>query len=138
VYAKRVYVEPVIMEVAIPEFQVIFSRELRNAIIATGSYKVSDNRSVADAVLQVSITEQTRDSLARVSGDTGLSDVLSVEIYANYALEGTGGNTLSEGDSLVRGQILRNNGFAESFRQTTPSLAKSLAEDVVQSAFLSW
>ncbi len=93
---------------------------------------------MADSLLKVSITEQARDSLARVSDDTGLSDVLSVEIIANYVLENTSGDTLREGERVARGQILRDEGFAESFRQTTPALAKSLAEGVIQNAFVTW
>lgn len=126
------------MEVAIPEFQVIFTREVRNAVIGSGIYGVTNSRSEADSILKISIMEQTRDSLARVSDDTGLSDVLSVEILANYVLENRSGDTLREGDQIVRGQILREEGFAESFRQTTPALATSLANRVVENAFVTW
>lgn len=126
------------MEVAIPEFQVIFTREVRNAVIGSGIYGVTNSRSEADTILKISIMEQTRDSLARVSDDTGLSDVLSVEILANYVLENRSGDTLREGDQIVRGQILREEGFAESFRQTTPALATSLANRVVENAFVTW
>ena len=133
-----VWIEPIVMEEAVAGVAVPLNRELREAVIRDGSFRLSRDVSRADRILRVAITRRGRESLARHSDDTGLSDILSLELYAEYAVSDPGGVILKTGEITVEGQVFREAGFGESSRQRLVSMLRDLADDILHDSLLSW
>ena len=133
-----VWIEPVIMDESVAGVAVPLNRELREAVIRDGSFRLSSDASRADRILRVTITRRERESLARHSDDTGLSDILSLELYAEYEASDHDGNILKTGEVSVEGQIFREAGFGESSRQRLVSMLRDLADDILHDSLLSW
>lgn len=133
-----VWIEPIVMEESVSGVAVPLNRELREAVIRDGAFRLSGDVSEADRVLRVTITRRERESLARHSGDTGLSDILSLEYYADYEVSDARSEVLKTGEVMVEGQVFRSAGFGESARQRQVSMLRDLADDILHDSLLSW
>ena len=133
-----VWIDPVVLEVPLSGVAIPLNRELREAVIRNGSLMLAGSADEADRVIRVSVSERQRESLARRSTDTGLSDDLSLELVADFELVNEWGEVLEEGRISVTGQIFRDVGFGESTRQRMPAMLRDLANDILQASFLDW
>lgn len=133
-----IWIEPIVMEESVSDVAIPLNRELREAVIRDGSYRLSGNPAKADRFLKITITARERESLARHSDDTGLSDVLSMELFATYLVTDANDLVLKTGEVSVEGQVFRSSGFSESSRQRLPSMLRDLADDILQDSLLSW
>ena len=133
-----VWIEPVVMEESVSGVAVPLNRELREAVIRDGAFRLSSDASGADRVIRVTIVRRERESLARHSDDTGLSDILSLEYYADYEVSDAQGEALKTGTIMVEGQVFRTAGFGESARQRQVSMIRELADDILHDSLLSW
>ena len=136
---ERIWIAPVKMEEIIADVAIPLNRELREQVIRNRRFVLVEDASIADVELWTTIESRERESLARRSDDTGLSDVLRFDLFASYQLRPTGtGEALKEGEVIVEGQLFRDAGFNESARQRLPSMLRDLADDILQEAFMDW
>lgn len=133
-----VWIAPVLMETAVPDVLIPLQRELREQVIRNTAMRLVEATDNADAELHIVVNELSRQSLARRSDDTGLSDVLRMELTATYQLKTSGGLVSRSGVIHAEGPIFRDAGFQESARQRTPAIVKDLADEILQDAFLGW
>lgn len=136
----RVWIAPVVVEEAIADVALPLNRELRENVIRNRALKLVESKGHADVHLRVTLLSRERDSLARRSDDTGLSDVLRLELFAAYELVDSNhpGTMIRHGKVSVEGQVFRDAGFNESARQRIPAMLRDLADDILQEAFLDW
>ncbi|MCG8528315.1 MAG: hypothetical protein MI748_18180 [Opitutales bacterium] len=135
---NRVWIDPISMDVALADVSITLNRELRESILRNGSLNLAHSRETAHHVLKVTVKDRERESLARRSSDTGLSDVLRVEIFAEYHLLDSNEKVIREDEVSVVGQVFRELGFQESSQQRLSSMMRDLAEDITASAFTVW
>jgi hypothetical protein len=133
-----IWIEPIMMEDSVSGVAVPLNRELREAVIREGTYRLSGDPAHADRFLKITIAKRERESLARHSDDTGLSDVLSLELFAKYLVSDANDRVVKTGEVSVEGQVFRSSGFGESSRQRLPSMLRDLADDILQDSLLSW
>ena len=69
-----------------PQSQAILSAQVRDAFIKDGRVKVLSNESEADAVLELSIIEFTRESGARLRADTETAQTFNLGLEAEISL----------------------------------------------------
>ncbi len=134
----QVWIAPVMMEEVIAEVAIPLNRELREQVVRNRSLRLVESRQAADKQLWVTVTSRERNSLARRSKDTGLSDVLRLELIAVYSLKSSDSTVSKSGEVSVEGQVFRDPGFNESARQRMPAMLRDLADDILQEAFLDW
>jgi len=134
----RVWIAPVIMKEVIAGVAVPLNRELREQVIRDPAIRLVESKDEADVLLHVSVEQRQRESLARRSNDTGLSDVLRLEIVVSYEVLASDGKPLKQGEVSEEGQVFRDAGFNESARQRIPSMLRDLADDILQEAFMDW
>jgi len=136
---ERVWIAPVMMEAIVADVAIPLNRELREQVIRNRRFLLVEDASGADVELWTTIESRERESLARRSDDTGLSDVLRFDLAASYQLRSAGTEeVLKEGKVIVEGQLFREAGFNESARQRLPSMLRDLADDILQEAFMEW
>jgi hypothetical protein len=133
-----IWIEPIVLEESVSGVAIPLNRELREAVIRLSFSRLSKDSAHADRILKITITERQRESLARRSDDTGLSDVLSLKLTAKYVVSDANGLTLKNGEVSVEGQVFRSSGFGESSRQRLPSMLRNLADDILQDSLLNW
>jgi len=133
-----IWIVPVLLNDVVADAAIALNRELRERAIRDASLKLVESEANADYVLRVTIEKRSRKSLARRSNDTGLSDVLSLDIVCSYELDKSNGDVVKKGEVESDGQVFRSAGFNESARQRVPSMLRDLADDILQDAFLDW
>lgn len=129
-------IAPVQVEEPIAGVAVALNRELREAAIRNRNFTLTESEQSLYS-LSVVVKYRERESLARRSKDTGLSDVLRLELVAAYKLEANS-VVVKQGELSVDGQIFRDSGFVESSRQRIPSLLRELADDILNDSHLNW
>ncbi|MEQ9825550.1 MAG: hypothetical protein ABQ298_14285 [Puniceicoccaceae bacterium] len=134
----RVWIAPVIMDAVVADVMVPLQRELREQVIRNPSMQLVNSPGLADARLHVIVDQLLRETLARRSDDTGLADVMRLELVLRYELEDAEGQVTREGVVDAGGPIFREAGFAESARQRLPAILNELARDILQEAFFDW
>jgi hypothetical protein len=135
---ERIWVLPVKFEVSIADMAVPLNREIREALIGNTAYVLASSRDQADFLLETVVVDRAKTTLARRSDDSGLSDVLGVELAVRFDLKNRQGDSIKTGSIAVRGQLFRDEGFSESSRQRMPSMVRDLAREIVQAAFVAW
>lgn len=134
----RVWIAPVIMDAVVADVLVPLQRELREEVIRNPSMQLVNSPKRADAHLHVVVEQLRRETLARRSDDTGLADVMQLELVLRYELRAAEGQVTREGVVNAGGPIFRDAGFAESARQRLPAILNELARDILQAAFFDW
>lgn len=132
-----IWIEPVVMQDSVSGVAISLNRELRESVIRGGHFQMAGSKDHADRILSVVIVRGERESLAR-SNDTGLSDVIRVELFAEYDLFDSNGECVKTGRVSIDGQVFRSSGFIESSRQRLPSMLRDLADDILQDSILIW
>ena len=136
---RTLHIAPVVLNVPLPELQNELERALRSTIIESGVVDLQRDAQRADAVLEVHIESEKRETVAALAGDTGIADVMSREWQVRFTLTDRTGRILISDSALpTRSLVFRDGGFAESYRQKIPAMADQLANDILDSIFATW
>ena len=131
---RNLHIAPVVVNIPVPELQNELERALRSTVIESGVVDLQRDVKRADAILEVCIESEKKETVAALAGDTGVADVMSREWQISFSLTDRTGRILISDSALpTRSLVFRDGGFAESYRQNIPAMADQLANDILDS-----
>ncbi len=133
------YVAAVTNESLAPQASALLTRELRNTFVRDGRVSLGEEAR-ADAVLQVTLRDYRRESLATQPEDTALALSHEVEIVAHVTLRDSRKGHLYLDERIVRAgvQVPGRGDFTRAEYETLPVLAERLARQIVNQVLSAW
>ena len=136
---RTLHIAPVVVNIPVPDLQTELERSLRTSVIQSGVAEFQRDNQRADAILEVHIESEKRETVAALAGDTGVADVMSREWQVRYTLTDRTGRILIADTALpTLSLVFREGGFAESYRQRIPAMADQLANDILETVWATW
>jgi hypothetical protein len=137
-HPQSLWVEPVIMETVSDDVAVALNRELRQAASRLPGWRIAASAEQARHRLEVRVTSQSRETLARRPDDSDLAAVMEWTLQAHYRLHDTASTHVEEGVCERSTPLPPDATFAESRRRQSPALLQELAQDLTQLALAHW
>ena len=147
---KSIYVRPAANEGFAPQAQSVLSGQIREAFIRDGRLQLVADEAEADAVLEVTITDYSRSSAVRDSGDTVRATDFDLRLEASASLyDNAGGRYFFKGRQVSeRGAAYVGNpysaaigdaqGFSQAEYQAMPRLTRGLARKIADEVLGAW
>lgn len=137
---ERLYVAPVVNRSLAPQTQSLVSEQLIQQLMRDPRLTLVSNPENADAILEVTLIEYTRNVGATSTQDTYLGRMFELNLIASCTLINTADNSAYFSERLVSAEAssLADGGFQSNEYQTMPSLARDLAARIARQTTAVW
>lgn len=137
---QRLYVAPVVNRSLAPQAQSLVSGQLIEQLMRDPRLTIVSNPEQADAVLEVTLIDYTRNVGATSTDDTYLGRMFELHLVASCSLTNPRDGSVYFSDRIVSAEAssLSDGGFQSNEYQAMPSLARDLAARIVRQATAVW
>lgn len=146
-----IYVRPVANESFAPQAQALVSAQIRQAFIRDGRIAILSDPEQADAILEITLTDYSRNAAARQSTDTVTARNFDLRLDAQLSLYNqNAGNYYFQGRSVseranayvenpyAAPAALQTDSYGQSEYDAMPRLARGLARKIADEVLSPW
>ncbi len=137
---STLFIAPVLNRAVIPQAQVLFTTQLREAFIRDGRVTLVDSAEAADAVLRISLVGYDRTVAVSRTDDTGLARRFDLALQAHATLTDNHSkqNYFAERSLTAKRGVFTDSGLVPAEFETLPLLAEQLADETVHAVLDVW
>lgn len=134
-----IFIAPVRNDAGVPQATALVTSAVRDAFLRDGRLTLAPDADSADAVLEITLADYTREVTTVRAGDTGLARKFDLDLVARATLIGADGETRFTDRPLpVTRQIFTDSGQLQAEYQALPQLAAQIADRAVHAVLDVW
>jgi hypothetical protein len=136
---RTLYIEQVVNRSYAPQVRALLTEELHQVFLRDGAYHLTDNAATADLILDVTISDYSREGVASREDDTGRALSFDLYMFARLNLRDGKGNYLLEERVLeADATVYATSGLPTAEHGNMPVLVKELARRIRDTVDGTW